>query len=171
MRLGGLIGWLILIERRKMTEYYTMKECFDACGDDDIPFIENGFNSSGMGNKKRLLDFDSMAVSLKDMLSNKWQIKRAEPVVLSADEYLKKNYNVNTDGDLILLPHHFIDVFNSADKNGQLREWLRPEQVELREAVKNYRQLMETGAEVPIEHCERVNKAIENLKPPYETKS
>jgi hypothetical protein len=152
-----------------MPEYYTMRACFDICGDNDIPFVEGLYNDEHTLTKKIAIDHHH-SPSIEAALSDKWQIKRAEPVVLSADEYLKKNYNVNTDGDLILLPHHFIDVFNSADKNGQLREWLRPEQVELRCIVAIMLNKW-SKTTFSIEDKVELLRIFGNLKPPYETKS
>jgi hypothetical protein len=143
-----------------MPEYYTMRACFDICGDNDIPFVEGLYNDEHTLTKKIAIDHHH-SPSIEAALSDKWQIKRAEPRVYDIENFINKYEKTESQRSFVRL----------ADQNGQLREWLRREQVELREAVKNYRQLMETGAEVPIEHCERVNKAIENLKPPYETKS
>lgn len=71
-------------------QYYTMKECFDACGDDDIPFIDGSYNSTAMNSKEFLHanPFFSQP-SLNQALSDKWQIKRAEQKVLSAEELLE----------------------------------------------------------------------------------
>jgi hypothetical protein len=60
-------------------EYYTMKECFDNCQDDDIPFIENGFNHNTQNNKEYLTRYsDGVGANLRESLSDKWQIKRAD---------------------------------------------------------------------------------------------
>lgn len=120
-----------------MTKYYTMKECFDACGDDDYPFISWGFNDGCRVSKKDILrDQSKHAVFPKWALSDQWQIKRAEPV-LSAEDICEKNVGGFTG---FLSADQYIDTLTDCAregiKNGQLKEWLRPEQIELRLAVK-----------------------------------
>ncbi len=109
-----------------MTKYYTIKECFDACGDDDIPFNDEiGFNQERV-RKATLSKTFKYAFSLNDMDSDKWQIKRASPVVYDVENLISKYYSTESQRSFVRL----------CDQNGQLREWQRPEQVELREAVK-----------------------------------
>ena len=68
------------------------KECFDACGDDDVPFIEGKFNSDEMYPKRILLEDPlDVVVHLEYIFSDNWQIKRAEPKVLRADEWYHKH--------------------------------------------------------------------------------
>ena len=123
-----------------MKKYYTMKECFDECGDDDTPFIEDdgfGFNQHIPNTKKVLMDMDVLFVSPKAAISDKWQIKRAEQKVLTDDQWLKDIYGNDynnqdyTAGDMRW-------AFNTGEENGQLKEWLRPEQVDLRKTIKDF---------------------------------
>ena len=97
------------------------------------------------------------------LLSEKWQIKRAAPKVLSAGDYAKTELLntsfVQEDGTKIDWYWKFVEAFNAGDKNGQLREWLRPKQVALREAVKN---------ELKGNHTATLEFAYYNLMPPME---
>lgn len=72
-----------------MIEYMTMKQAFDKCGDDDIPFIEDGFNCTKTYTKKQILEKQRVEVDpiivfkmVRDSLSDQWQVKKAEPKVL-----------------------------------------------------------------------------------------
>lgn len=68
-----------------MSKFYNIKECFDACEDNDIPYIDRGFNSETMDSKKHLFGGGfNRFIELKSSLSDKWQIKRADPVVLDS---------------------------------------------------------------------------------------
>lgn len=149
-----------------MTKYYTMKECFDACGDDDMPFNEeNGGYNNGPRKKtkaellKNINAWDN-ASSLFFSLSDKWQIKRAERKVLSTDKIWHKidNRTVSakwSNDDIVY-------AMNISSQNGQIREWLRPEQVELREAVRLLCARKDDGHPLTT----RLVRAFENLKPP-----
>ncbi len=63
-----------------MTKLMEAKECFDLCNDDDIPFIEDGFNYLWRKTKKELLKSADQGMQLGTMLessiSDKWQIQR-----------------------------------------------------------------------------------------------
>jgi hypothetical protein len=83
-----------------------------------------------------------------------WLVDVPESVILSAEEMLEKLDHISFD-----CRPDFIEYGEAMDQNGQLREWLRPEQVELREAIKD---LFKGGSTL------RVTKALENLKPPHE---
>ena len=52
------------------------------------------------------------------------------------------------------------DAFNAGDKNGQLREWLRTEQVELRNSIKSI--LLEPDYKI----LNKLKKLFKDLKPP-----
>jgi hypothetical protein len=91
--------------------------------------------------------------------------KRVEPKVLSAEEYVKKEFGESTESYANAAILGSIEVvYQDGDKNGQLREWQRKEQVELREAIEGYFNC-KFGEQSSII---RVKKALENLKPPYE---
>jgi hypothetical protein len=143
-----------------MTKYYTRKECFDLCNDNDIPFVYGRFNSADKLPKKELLKKSaSIHMSLDCIDSDKWQIKRAEPKVFNfkhwVENYAKNESIIN------------MEAFKASEENGQLREWLRPEQVELREALNQF-----TPEEMEKHHgsidYQRIVKALKNLKPPYQ---
>lgn len=57
-----------------------MKQAFE-CNDDDIPFIDGGFNDRGRRTKKILTNPTDYPCNTKieDALSENWQVKKAEP--------------------------------------------------------------------------------------------
>jgi len=72
----------------KITKYYTVKECFDACDDEDVPFIDTDeikWNYDSQLTKAQLIEKDHLP-DYNELLSDKWQIKRAEPKVLTHNE-------------------------------------------------------------------------------------
>jgi len=144
-----------------------MKECFNACGDDDVPFIDGKYNSVCMLPKARLSKADLRYLKIKDALSDKWQIKRAEPKVLSAEEMFRKRYGYRSAvaefGDRLRA------YGDDMDKNGQLREWLRPEQVELREAIEKVSKYHNLSGHNDLGNAlYELKKALKNLKPPHD---
>ena len=153
-----------------MRKYYTMKECFDACGDDDVPFICGGFNHESFLTKKELLgkaEFTYPMPSIRQSMSARWQIKRAAPKVLSAEEAWKNNVNL---GGYQTERVAFINGFEAGDKNGQLREWLRLKPL-IDAATIAYNALIgiEGRYGEAIEQARLDLKcALNNLKPPYE---
>lgn len=164
-------------EEKQMAKYYTMKECFDECGDEDIPFIEDGFNSTWMKTKKYLIrNYQDYRATVGEMISDKWQIKRAAPKVVDSEWYWKNKVpiiNNHTTNIFDCRKRDIIDAFKYADQNGQLREWLRPEQVELREAVRkwfglwgDFENYLYCQSEPPSKESIAMYKALENLKPP-----
>jgi hypothetical protein len=153
-----------------------MKECFDACGDDDAPFIQIGSRcwNQALRSKKHLLLNDAV-VPVYYIQSDKWQIKRAEPKVLSAEKIAKQfceEFGIYAEGQHII-SKQFLDILaKTADKNGQLREWLRPEQVELRRvaenAVDSYGKLTGCYSQTVTKYYHELKDELKNLKPPYE---
>jgi hypothetical protein len=149
-----------------------MKECFDACNDDDIPYIENGYNDiecKHQVTKKELISYARLGMSAQEIFLDKWQIKRAEPRVLSVDEAFMQDENQDMmEGDQNWM-HGFETGyrtgFEDGDQNGQLREWLRPEHAQLRKAVEEY--LSYTPCTNGF-FWDMFHRAIENLKPPTE---
>ena len=91
------------------------------------------------------------------------EIKRPAPKVLSAGDYAKTELLntsfVQEDGTKIDWYWKFVEAFNAGDKNGQNREYYRPEQVKLREAIEN---------ELKGNHTASLELAYYNLKPPTE---
>jgi hypothetical protein len=156
-----------------MTKYYTMKECFDACGDDDIPYntdTQYNLNPTVLKTKSDILE-NRLNIGLQSALSDRWKIKRAEPRALSAEEIAYKiatnPYRVSDFGTLCAA---------EGIKNGRLEEWLSTEQVELRKAFQKiydfYKEHRPTSLMRLISFddrfIERLCNAFENLKPPYE---
>jgi hypothetical protein len=147
-----------------ISKYYTMKDCFDACGDDDMPFcaLDSGEWNVNRLSKKIILEKDCTPASWRYIDSDKWQIKRAEPRVLSMKEIYNSCYEET--GSKPIMGTFSRDMLRKADLNGQLREWLSPEQVELRRVAANWRQIaIEKGF-----GCADLWRVLNNLKPPYE---
>lgn len=168
----------------KEQKYYTMKECFDECGDDDKPFINNGFNCDMSDTKSEIINYSKLDISYSEIYSDKWQIKRAEPKVLSAEEWINKRIKILSQPNVIGNFHwHTKDIYDCAEyflKNGQNREWLRPEQVELREALKKCfyyprgrtkhedKRVHDSCRVFNSDYIKEVFDALDNLKPPRE---
>ena len=93
---------------------------------------------------------------------DRWKKQLAEKKVLSGEEWFSNEYGCQNDEDNQMFAPYSIYAYNNGDKNGQLREWQRPEQVELREAVNDY--IERKG----IACYRRIEKAIKTMKPPYE---
>ncbi len=141
----------------------TMSEAFK-CGGNDIPFIDGEFNSDKnftVKGLRELSEYDKFKPwpTPKQQLSNEWQVQKAEPKVLTVDELVYADQKSFNDGEYPKLWW----VADKADKNGQLREWLRPEQIELREAIK---ELLKT-IPAPIDsYAAIVHHKLKYLKPP-----
>jgi len=101
----------------------TMQQAFE-CGDNDIPFIDGEYNDEHTLTKKLILDhYHNLGV--KAALSDKWQVKTAEPVVLSAEEMLKRLQITLRDTSSFLHDKCYLEEIKRADKNGQTKEQLR----------------------------------------------
>ena len=108
-----------------MTELMTMKQCFDACSDDDIPFINHLYNANPTTQKTKsriLSDCDNITYAAA--ISGQWQIKRAEPKVLSAQESWDSLKNSVLE-KMVCGADAYKVGFEDGDENGQLREWNR----------------------------------------------
>ncbi len=189
-----------------MTEYMDMKQAFK-CGDDDIPFIEEGFNHLWRKTKKELLKSADQGMQLGTVLeyslSDKWQVQRmylceecgkyfpseecesisgqgtficdkcnhkTESKVLTAEEIVSRARKQRDLRD-VLSDGALISLANDSIKNGQTKEWLRPEQTALRDAVEEWDSVPEIGdgSESRKQRCDalsKVSNAIKNLKPP-----
>ena len=166
-----------------MTKYYTMKKCFDDCGDNDIPFIsaehiKHGYNITGKTKRFISENNGNLGMSVKVCFSDKWQIKRAEPKVLTAGDYIKTEIGLRffkTNREELIAMNWGKSGFKNGDKNGQLKEWLRHK--ELREAVAGvftnfgesntlpgrYKRVFDIINTDP-KAVERIYDALENLK-------
>lgn len=89
-----------------------------------------------------------------------------EPVVLSADAYLGHMYNASLSSDE---RKRHVKTYKFADENGQLREYQRKGQVELRESIVDYIKFI--GDDAESQEFFRMKNAIENLKPPTRNKN
>jgi hypothetical protein len=105
---------------------------------------------------------DDIAKCVIDDGLGEWLQEIKEPVIYPALEIAKKC--LETDGRGGSPSAFAIALVCEGDKNGRLREWMRPEQVELREAVEDYTALC---ALCVSDEFFRMKNALENLKPPY----
>ena len=139
-------------------------EAFDRCGDEDSPFIECGFNDAPTQNTKKQLSIcGHLGLSVAEIFSDQWQIKKAEPRILTAEEWIRKKHYIKNNPHPMYKKYDIDDIadaFNAGDKNGQLREWLRTEQVELRNSIKSI--LLEPDYKI----LNKLKKLFKDLKPP-----
>jgi hypothetical protein len=162
----------------KTTKYYTIKECFDACRNDDIPYIDGGFNHMTSLTKSELLEkeeFTAPMASLKQQLSDRWQIKRAEPKVLTPDEWLRDQYPGKYSGKYIQTNGyhdtcmHF--AFESGEKQGIRKGRIERDQ-DLRRALELAREVKNLYWNDNIHALEskldELGEELNNLKPLYE---
>lgn len=119
----------------------------------EIIYKKEGFRYVVGQKKFELIDF-------LDSSQEKGKIIRAESKVLSEFELAKKIHELlGTSLDNTTVRQSI----RLADQNGQLKEWQRPEQVELREAVGKFVRLdYDSSAKI----YERMVDALENLKQP-----
>lgn len=145
-----------------MAEYMDMKTAFE-CGDDDIPYNEDcgGFNTAKLYIKKELIgESPKIIMNPSHGLSGQWQVIKAEPKVLTTEEIMNDvSERMPVDQWEVF---YVKDVADKCDKNGQLKEWQRPEQTALREAV---RDLLNKGSGSDQTNLLEVFK---NLKHPLE---
>jgi hypothetical protein len=123
-------------QKKPMSGYMTIQEAFE-CGDDDIPFIEGGFNNFRRQTKKEMSDTPTnpeSRPSVSDILSDKWQVQKAEQKILTAEEWVKTAGKDIPDLTNIIQVQLLLTAYNAGDKNGQLKQWQNHE--ELRETVK-----------------------------------
>jgi hypothetical protein len=153
-----------------MSKYYTRKECFKLCGDNDIPFIEGAFNASEQRTMSELKRGGASGYNFFDIIKwadyDKWQIKRAGPKVLSAEESFEKDIIQDQIRDCQEwnggFESGYLTGFGDGDKNGQNREYYSQEQKELRDIAREI-ECQEFDHDIG-----RLCRAIRNLKPPYE---
>jgi len=89
----------------------TMAQAFE-CGDNDIPFIDGEYNCLKTNTKA---DLESFVVSVKNALSDKWQVQTVEPVVLSAEEM----FSVSWSGRLVTRKNT-VEYGEAMHQNGRL---------------------------------------------------
>lgn len=142
-----------------------MNKCFDNCDNDDFPFNkENGFNTDFKFSKRELIRNNAIT-GIINALSDKWQIKRAEPKLLSDEEMFEeleiKRFGLKFEN----YKKRWMEIIRIIRQNGQLIEYQRPEQVELRKAIKKLSEIY-SGNKHTDTPMGRAIKALENLKPP-----
>ncbi len=147
-----------------MTKYYTMNDCLDACNDKDMPFIDGEFNHINKESKEVLDNYGALALSFKQIQSNKWQIKRAKPKVLSSEEWMYKNSGYGPGyWDYSFPAEYCVNAFKAGNKNGQLKQWLNHK--ELREHAEKLTDFSVRDSEY-IATLSNLEKALGNIKPP-----
>lgn len=158
----------------------TMKVAFE-CEDNDIPFIEDGFNHEDRHHKKELLglfDGDSR-LSVDDALSDQWQVIKAEPKVLTAEEWvdyiLQLEQATQTYKELIknseqppkrlpyIIKRVAKDSFDEGDKNGQLRERNR-----LSPLIKACEKAIELTGPIYVSVIKDLELELNKIKPPHQ---
>jgi hypothetical protein len=133
-----------------------MQEAFQ-CGDDDIPYIEGGFNPHKWTKKRAAKD---CLVTTQEALSDQWQVQKAEPKVLGGGDWYHENYPRKKSW----APHtepEMIHAFISGDKNGQLKQWVAHK--ELREAAEWFIQEY-NGLRANLKKA--MKEALSKIKPP-----
>ena len=148
----------------KISKYMTMREAFQ-CGDDDKPYIEDGFNCTLTYTKKQILqkqrpETDPCTVfkMVKDSLSDKWQVQKAEPKVLTVEECFKKYSIRQMEKDFAPGRDYFHFGFGDGKGQGRLERDL-----EVRPVVKAIQKYQNDDS---IEfHESGIFEALENLKP------
>ena len=155
----------------EMSEYMTMKEAFDKCGDDDIPYIAGAFNDNIRRTKKHLLSIQDQPALIDYMLdaglSDKWQVQKKEEFKILTDGEIANNVACYLDFNEKLSWKHVKKAIELSGKNGQRKEWQMPEQIALREAVKIVLDLNERcGLIKEPNMINNLNNAYKNLKPP-----
>ncbi len=175
------------------TRYYDMKQCFDACGDEDIPFVEGLYNDE-RGLTKKIATRHHHYPSFEAAWSDQWQIQRM-CLCQGCKEYFKSEdcesisgsgtfncdecnhpeqpvpqtaseYIKNCDQrEGFAFEEIYSEEITKAFNGGKLAEYQRPEQVELREAVEKWVKMNPT-----LSATDRGEYAIicsyANLKPP-----
>ena len=114
-----------------MKNYMDMKTAFE-CEDKDIPFIEAGFNFNSKFSKKKLKEYpistQYVAEIIEVGLSDKWQVEKADPKVLTSKQAAEKYYPKREGGFFYSEERTkgFMDcLFEHGTKNGQSKEWKR----------------------------------------------
>ncbi|MCK5604924.1 hypothetical protein KAR91_23745 [Candidatus Pacearchaeota archaeon] len=102
-------------------EYLTMSEAFE-CGDDDIPYIEGGFNRTGYSKKQLLENPNGLRPAVLDHFSNIWRVKKADPKVLTVDQAWEKYRNMCFKGfsDIDSIPNAYTTGFADGKSEGRL---------------------------------------------------
>jgi hypothetical protein len=155
-----------------MSGHMTMKQAFE-CGDCDFPFIAGDFNclkSRGRQyTKKRILSGEMGAESIKKMVENsisdKWQVKPAEPKVLTADEIINRGETWQslvitnlTQNDAVRID---LDrMFTEAHRNGRLDR-----NIELNQIFVDLENMLKCDDEDLSYWQEVFFHTLENLKP------
>ena len=136
----------------ELSEYMTMKEAFDKCSDEDIPYTKHGFgfNDTNRLTKKELLDaFTDMQLKHlrpEQALSDKWQVQKSIHQILTTDQ-IRSLARIECDEE------DTKGLMNSCIRLAEENGWNRTK--ELRECVKKY----------CLPDCETM-AALKRLEPP-----
>jgi hypothetical protein len=116
---GGQI--IIGDESVDQKKYMTMKQAFE-CGNDDIPFVDGEYNDEHTLTKKLIL-LHHHTPCIEAALSDQWQVKKAGPKVLTAEELIKGDRItdlIKKEGDSIRVKTFSLRCHN----NGRLEMYL-----------------------------------------------
>lgn len=123
----------------------------------------------GFVNASWIEEYDGQEVDedIARILPDYWMEEIEGPVVLSAKDWFYDNYHSTHDDTKA---GFCMDAFNEGDKNGQLREWQREEQVKLREALQMWYDIDKRPIDSKLNRIavSMLRMAFENLKPPLE---
>lgn len=147
-----------------MTKYYTRKDCFAACGDDDIPYIKWLFNSNDMYPKRILLeDPDDFIMTLAEADSAAWQIQRAKPKVMTVTEVLARDFpGFSADDDFNI--GNLCHMFYEGLIQGRLKEYQK--HAKLREACESALRGNDLLGSIKADTLIQIKQALKALTPP-----
>lgn len=149
-----------------MRGYMTMSQAFE-CGDNDIPFIEDGYNKAGYSKKQLMENPNALRPTIFDHFSDKWQVKTAGQKVLEVAGIVAKVADDIYNRDDKWSGVHAVEVGNLCHQNGRLERDL-----ELRsfvDAFKKFSEIHRINQNIFRASEYKVIKAainaFENLKP------
>lgn len=146
-----------------MGEYMTMIEAFE-CDDEDVPYLDGYFNWHDEHTKAKLNKIHC-DIAVEAALSDKWQVKKADPKVLTAEEI--EQVAMQCDKDKSGLREYGLHCARKGIENGQIKEWNRTK--ELRELLEKWSKMKWPSSNSLAETssiCNDLLSAIKNLKPP-----
>jgi len=140
-----------------MRGYMTVQQAFE-CGLDGSPFIYGEFNMI-FETKRTLMSYNHLGLSYNQINSDKWQVKKAEPKVLTFAEW--KNKESDGYGDLCFYDIEY-ECFNAGHKNGRLERDL--EYKELLKAVEELTTVL-PNSKYLLPETRTIVKIYNRLKP------
>lgn len=128
-----------------MTEYMTFQEARSKAKDGDLlRLVSKREGGSETTTEIKVGEKGEFRLSFEQYDSDQWQIISAEQKVLSAEEYINREYDKPfPEGDLSI--HDIEYTFEFANQNGRLERDL-----ELRDAIKGYWYILELISAQPV---------------------